>query len=386
MRIAIVNDTAIAIEALRRVLLTVSGYEVAWIARDGAEAVARCVKDTPDLILMDLVMPIMDGVEATRQIMSNTPCLILIVTASVGQNAGKVFEAMGHGALDAADLPVLGTQENAHSSQALLNKIATLSKLIGKTPYRSTPVPETTFNKLSTSKLKTPFGSTQREQNSPLKIQNSTLNTQSSTLIPSLDRPQPNSLTPLIAIGSSTGGPKALAAILSLLPSDFGAAIAIVQHVDQQFSAGLVDWLNQQTPLTVKLAKAGDRLTKSTVLVAGTNDHLSLRADHTLHYIKEPADYPYRPSVDVFFKSLAQHWSRKDIAVLLTGMGQDGAEGLSLLRSQGWHTITQDKASCAVYGMPKAAVALNAAVEILPPEKIATTLIQRLKLRSSKVL
>ena len=359
MRIAIVNDLAIAIEALRRVLLAVSGYEVIWVARDGAEAVAQSAKNTPDLILMDLLMPVMDGVEATRQIMKKTPCSILIVTASVGQNAGKVFEAMGHGALDAVDIPVLGTQGNAVAAQALLNKIATLSKLMRK-PIQ--PIPS------AGSHLSKPAKPTFSPQSaSPA------------------DRAQSRLLPPLVAIGSSTGGPKALAAILSRLPADFPAAIAIVQHVDQQFSSGLVDWLNQQTPLTVKLAKTGDQLAKSTVLVAGTNDHLSLRPDRTLHYIKEPADYPYRPSVNVFFKSLAQHWSHKDIAVLLTGMGQDGAEGLSLLRSQGWYTIAQDKESCAVYGMPKAAVALNAAIESLPPEAIAATLIQRVRLRSFNI-
>lgn len=373
MRIAIVNDRTIEIEALRRVLLTVPGYEVAWIARDGAEAIDRCAKDTPDLLLMALLMPIMDGIEATRQIMQKTPCSILIVTANVGQNAGKVFEAMGYGALDAAEIPVLGTQGNAIASQALLNKIATLSKLIGKPPQRATPPTSASVTKPSTSNL-----STQTAKRSSATAQRTTQKA------PLPDRPQSNRLPPLVAIGSSTGGPKALAAILSRLPADFGAAIVIVQHVDQQFSSGLVDWLNQQTPLTVKLAKTGDRLVKDTVLVAGTNDHLSLRADHTLHYIKEPVDYPYRPSVDVFFKSLAQHWSCKDIAVLLTGMGQDGAEGLSLLRSQGWHTIAQDKESCAVFGMPKAAIALGAAIEILPPEAIAAVLLQKLKLRSFK--
>ena len=127
----------------------------------------------------------------------------------------------------------------------------------------------------------------------------------------------------------------------------------------------------------VRLAKTGDRLEKGIVYVAGTNDHLSLRSDLTLHYIKEPIDYPYRPSVDVFFKSLSQHWNQKEIAVLLTGMGQDGAEGLKVLRSRGWHTIAQDEKSCIVYGMPKAAAQLNAAMEILPPEAIAQSLIQR---------
>jgi two-component system response regulator WspF len=135
---------------------------------------------------------------------------------------------------------------------------------------------------------------------------------------------------------------------------------------------------NHQTPLTVRLANIGDRLEKGIVHIAGTNDHLSIRSDLTLYYTKEPVNYPYRPSVDVFFKSLAQHWHHKEIAVLLTGMGQDGADGLKVLRETGWHTIAQDEKSSIVYGMPKAAVQLNAAVEVLPPEAIANTLIQRI--------
>ncbi len=343
MRIAIVNDMVMAVEALKRVLMTVPGYEIAWIARDGADAVACCARDTPDLILMDLLMPVMDGVEATRQIVKQSPCAILIVTASVDENAGKVFEAMGYGARDAVNTPILGIQGNADTATPLLAKIAMMSKLIGKSNQPLISKPQ------------------------PAKIAPTP---PSRTLLP-----------PLVAIGSSTGGPKALAAILSRLPADFGAAIAIVQHVDMQFSAGLVDWLDRQTPLTVRLAATGDRLEKGIVLVAGTNDHLSLRSDLTLHYIKEPADYPYRPSVDVFFKSLAQSWHQKATAVLLTGMGQDGAEGLSVLRAKGWHTIAQDEQSSAVYGMPKAAAQLNAAVEILPPGSIADVLVRRIMLR-----
>lgn len=334
MRIAIVNDMVIAVEALRRVLLTVPEHQVAWIAKDGAEAVAKCAKDTPDLILMDLLMPVMDGVEATRQIMKQSPCAIMIVTANVGQNAAKVFEAMSYGALDAVNTPILGSQGKPEA--ALLGKITIIGKLIGKST-----------------------------QNSNFKLQTN------------LDTPLP----PLIAIGSSTGGPKALATILSRLPANFGAAMVIVQHVDAQFAVGMIHWLNDLTPLTVKKAAVGDRLEAGTVLVACTNDHLCLQSNHTLNYIKDPIDYPYRPSINVFFKSVAQYWTPKGTAVLLTGMGRDGAEGLNLLRSRGWHTIAQDKESCAVYGMPRAAVELNAAVEVLNPDAIATSLIQRVVCR-----
>ncbi len=339
MRIAIVNDMFIAIEALRRVLMTIAEHEIAWIAKDGAEAVAKCAKDTPDLILMDLIMPVMNGVEATRQIMKRSPCAILIVTANVGQNSAKVFEAMGYGALDAVNTPVLGNQGTPGAALALLGKIATIAKLNGKTPP---PLP------FPSPPSFVPFSS--------------------------------SALPPLIAIGSSTGGPKALSAILSRLPANFGAAIVIVQHVDAQFAGGMVDWLNQLTPLTVKVASVGDRPQEGVVFVARTNDHLCLQANQTLNYVREPIEYPYRPSIDVFFKSVAHYWTSRGTAVLLTGMGRDGAEGLRLLRGAGWHTIAQDKESCAVYGMPRAAVELNAAVEVLDPDAIATNLIQRTRL------
>lgn len=340
MKIAIVNDLAVAVEALRRVLLMTPEHQLAWIAKDGAEAVAKCARDTPDLILMDLIMPFMDGVEATRQIMKQSPCAIVIVTADVEQNSAKVFEAMRYGALDTVNTPVLGDRGQPETVQALLRKIATISKLIGK-PASNSPA------KFPAFKLQT--------------------------------------LPPLIAIGSSTGGPKALSTILSRLPANFGAAIVIIQHVDAQFASGMISWLNDLTPLTVKKASYGDRPEIGTVLVACTNDHLYLQSNQSLNYIKEPLDYPYRPSIDVFFKSLAHNWPEKGIAILLTGMGRDGAEGLSMLYTQGWYTIAQDRDSCAVYGMPKAAVDLNAAVDVLNPEEIASVLTKRIVSRKTNL-
>ncbi|XGV97156.1 MAG: chemotaxis response regulator protein-glutamate methylesterase [Leptolyngbya sp. BL-A-14] len=351
MRIAIVNDLAIAVAALRRVVQTVPDYEIIWTAKDGLEAVTRCAQETPDLILMDLLMPVMDGVETTRQIMQKSPCSILVVTSSTEKHVSRVYEAMCHGALDAVDTPILNVADSTQSANALLAKIATLRKLIRPTALTQKAVPSTvTASKITASKA--------------------TVSERSHSRF---------TTPPMIAIGSSTGGPKALATVLSKLPVGCNAAIVVVQHVDAQFAAGLVSWLGQQISLPVRVAKAGEPLEAGTVLVAGTNDHLYLKPDRTLSYIKDPIDYPYRPSVDVFFKSLAEHTTRRGTAVLLTGMGRDGAEGLATLRSRGWHTIAQDQASCVVYGMPKAAVELNAAVAVLPPEAIAIALLQTLK-------
>ena len=181
---------------------------------------------------------------------------------------------------------------------------------------------------------------------------------------------------PLLLLGASTGGPQAVAQVLAGLPGDFPAAVVLVQHVDLRFAEGMAAWLRDQTPLDVQIAPSGAALRVGTVWLAATNDHVVLQADHTLDYTPDPQDYPYRPSVNVFFKSVASHWKGRGCAVLFTGMGRDGAEGLLALRGAGFHTIAQDEKSCVVYGMPRAAVELNAAQDVLPVEKIASRILR----------
>jgi two-component system, chemotaxis family, response regulator WspF len=330
MRIAIVNDVPMAVEALRRVVTSVPEYQIAWIAADGEEAVRRCAADVPDLILMDLLMPRMDGAEASRVIMRDSPCAILVVTATVGGNSSKVFEAMGWGALDAVNTPVLGSSGNPACPSELLTKIAMLRKLTSKPRLRPVHI---------------------RVAVAP-----------DSGLQPGF---------PLIAIGASTGGPAALARVLAALPAKLNAAITIVQHVDELFAPGLASWLARESSREVRTIRSGDRPDASAVQVASTNAHLVLTPELTFTYAEEPVDYCYRPSVDVFFHSVATCWPVTAIGVLLTGMGADGAQGLLAMRRAGWHTIAQDRDTSIVYGMPKAAAKIDAAVEILPIDQIA---------------
>lgn len=341
MRIGIVNDMFMAVEALRRVVANSNGHQVAWIARDGVQAVDMCAKDKPDLVLMDLIMPKMDGVEATRQIMARTPCPIVVVTASVSDNVSKVFEAMGVGALDAVNTPVLDQPGNPEGTRPLLAKIETIRRLVGPAGARKFGTPATP-----------------------------------------VFRPPGFKHDRLVVIGASAGGPAALVKLLSNLPHDFPAGIVIVQHVDEQFAGGLASWLADQTPLQVRVAENGDRPQAGTVLLAGRNEHLIFTAPMRLGYTKEPEDSSYRPSVDVFFNSAARLWEGAIIGVVLTGMGRDGAEGLKTLRDRGHHTIAQDEATSAVYGMPRAAAEQKAASEILPLDKIAPCLTNMLKLHT----
>jgi two-component system, chemotaxis family, response regulator WspF len=341
MRIGIVNDLPIAAEALQRALASRPDHHVIWIARNGLEAIECCARQLPDLVLMDLMMPEMDGVEATRRIMADTPCAILIVTVSVGANAWRTFEAMGHGALDAVDTPTLDRGDANGTIKALLAKIDVIGKLIkDKNPRPSRAVRSGT------------------ESHAEKGVK-------------------------LLAIGASAGGPMALATLLSGLPQDFPAAIVIIQHVDKQFAPGLAAWLNQQSRVPVRIAREGDKPEAGVALLAGTNDHLVLKAANSLSYTVNPPEYVYRPSVDVFYNSVRRFWPGEAVGVLLTGMGRDGALGLKALRDKGHHTIAQDQATCAVYGMPKAAATLDAAVDILALDRIAPRLIDLFHLQSN---
>lgn len=333
MRIAIVNDMPLAAEVLRRVVFRLPDCDIAWVARNGAEAVQICSLDTPDLILMDLLMPVMDGIEATRQIMARNPCAILIVTATVAGNAGKVVEALAFGAMDAVETPSIEVGEQPVNGAALVAKIEAIRKFTsenGKSKQIGTAV---------------------------------------------VAKSGAGQQAPLIAIGASAGGPGALATILKALPDAFPASIIVVQHIDAQFAPSLAEWLNEQSPLSVRVAREDEEPQTGTVLVAGRNDHLVFKSSTRLGYTSEPSDSHYRPSIDVFFKSVARHWRTPVTGVLLTGMGRDGAQGLKTLRQANAVTIAQDAASCVVFGMPKAAVELGAASQILPLESIASFLL-----------
>ncbi len=337
MRIGIVNDLEIAVQVLKQALNPLPDCEIAWVASNGVQAVDLCKKDTPDLVLMDLIMPVMDGVEATRRIMKSSPCAILVVTSTVTGHSAKVFEAMGAGALDVVATPVHDRDGGGQGARDLLAKIKRISKLIGTAWSDPDQADEDTIR-------------TRRAQKDEW----------------------------LVAIGCSTGGPKILVQILSALPRNFPATVVVIQHMDEKFTPGLIEWLNRQTPMPVRAAARGGSPQQGMIHFACTDNHLILTPANTFKYTREPRENFYHPSVDVFYNSIALHWRGRIVGVLLTGMGRDGAKGLLNLYKQGWPTIAQDRKTSVVYGMPKVAAELGAAREILPAKKIGPALINLL--------
>jgi two-component system, chemotaxis family, response regulator WspF len=327
MRIAIVNGHAAGMSLLRGAVVSQPGWRVAWEAEHGDDAIRLCAGDTPDLILMDLLMPGANGVRATRAIMAVSPCPILVVTTGADVDAPLAFEALAAGALDVVDCPASSGLAGRNALVAKIQVIARLAGLSRRRRQSSAALPARTIDSSS-----------------------------------------------LVAIGASAGGPAALRMLLDELPATFPAPLVITQHLDEKFAGGMARWLSLPGRLPVEVARPGDRPEAGRVLLAGTNDHLVLREDGRLTYTDEPVEQPYRPSVDEFFASAALHWPGPIIGVLLTGMGQDGARGLLALRRLGHTTFAQDQESSVVHGMPGTAVRFGAAMAQLNPSAIGREL------------
>lgn len=330
MRIAIASPSRLTVEALRRAVTGGAGHEVIWTAREGAQALESTLKDTPDLLLLDPALSQPGAAEVTRQVMAERPCAVLLARDRAAGSVEVVYEALGQGALDAVTAPAMSPDGELTGLAPFLERLVRLEPLLSKRAPAS-------------------GGS------GPIELR------------------EPAGAAPIVAIGSSAGGPAALASILVRVPRDLAAAVLIVQHIDDGFAEGLASWLTERTGFRVSAARSGDVPRTAQGYLAATAEHLVLRPDRSLGYSAEPSGVPHRPSIDVLFGSLAASPS-PGLGILLTGMGRDGAEGLLRLRRAGWTTVAQDARTSVVYGMPRAAAELNAAELILPLDAIPATI------------
>ncbi len=338
IRVLVVEDSLTVRKRLVEVLSSDPDLEVLAEAPDGQRAIELCQSLRPDVMTLDMMLPIMTGVAVTEYVMAYCPTPILIVSASTNRGElFKTYEALAAGALDVLEKPTASSVPEEWAS-----RFVSTVKLISRIKVITHP-------RARLAHL--------RHGHPP-------------ELPPCCEPCQPR----VIAIGASAGGPAAVLAILRELPANFPLPVLVVIHMALPFAAAMAEWLDGQSAVRVRYARDGEPLPKSGVLLAPPGQHLVLSGEH-LQLTDGPERQSCRPSVDVLFESLAREMGAGCIACLLTGMGKDGAQGLLAARRAGAITLAQDEASSVVFGMPGEAVRLGAAQRVLSIEEIAPALV-----------
>ncbi len=341
IRVLVADDSLVVRTLMGRLIDGEPDMVCVGEASNGAQIVERARKLRPDLITMDVTMPRLDGVEATRQIMSTCPVPIVIVTAQpVGKGTETTFRAMAAGAVDV--LPKPGNEVFGGPSperEQFIGALRCLSR-VG------------VLTKRDVDHYQPPPGSK----------------------LPSVVPAVKNRRAGVIAVGASTGGPPCVRSILDSLNSRTCPPVLLTQHMSENFVPGFVSWLDSSVSLPVQMATNGALLVPGRVYVAPGGAHMSLGSRTTIRLDQGPLVNFQRPSVDVLFSSVARHFGADAVGVILTGMGKDGAQGLSEIHDAGGLTLAQDEASSLVYGMPRAAYEMGAVQGSLAPCGIAQVL------------
>lgn len=338
IRVLVVDDSPLMCKLLTTVMNADPQILVVAVANNGKEAVELVPRLQPDIITMDMDMPVMDGLEATKQIMAYHPTPILIVSSSVFKlGMEKVFKAISHGALDVIDKSELEFIGDKKSGETLIAKIKFLT---------SARVMDQSLVKF-------------RHERS----------------IVDLKAPKKKVSDKIVAIVASTGGPQALLKILQRLPEDFPCGIVIVQHITSGFLSGLVDWLAKECNIQVKIGEDSEEIRPGVAYIAPDSFHMRVKEGGKISLSNEPANNGHRPSGDVLLESVAKTYGKGGVAAILTGMGRDGAMGMKAIKQSQGITVAQNEESCVVFGMPNAAIEMKVIDKVLPLERIAEEIV-----------
>lgn len=352
IRVVVVDDSALTRRLIATLLEHDPGVRVVGVAANGREAIARVLELRPDVVTMDVHMPVLDGLATTEQLMAYCPTPILVITAPyTGGELDIGFKMLGAGALEVIEKPAVNQGDFERASRDLVRRIKILARVKVVTHLR---------------------GRRRAEDEAPGTEEEKTVRSLPAAAL--LTRASARGCFPLVVIGASTGGPRVVHQIISALPRDFPAAVLVVQHIARGFSAGMAEWLAASAALPVQVAAEGQQLRPGEVLVAPDGRDLLITAAGQVRLCLAPL-LLQRPSVDITMQAAAEVYGPRVTGVLLTGMGRDGARGLHAIRQAGGHTIAQEESSCAIAGMPRAAILLGAASEILPPGQIAARLV-----------
>ncbi|MGC2495647.1 chemotaxis-specific protein-glutamate methyltransferase CheB [Candidatus Binatus sp.] len=357
IRVLVADDSMTVRKRLVQALSTDAGIQVIAEAADGRTATELCRRIRPDVVTMDVMMPVMDGVTATEYIMANCPTPILMVSAS--SNRGQVlqtFDALAAGAVDVLDKPAADTPDGVWERELVGAVMVSRIKAIRRP----------SVNRRS-------------------RVVGAAAGVVAPVVLPLLESDE----AVIVAIGASIGGPSAIAKILSQIPAGFPLPILLVIHIAPEFAQSLVEWIaSRSKKLPVRVAVDGEPIPRpgfAEILMAPPDRHLVVGGGR-LRVTDTPPRHLCRPSIDELFESVARECGSQAIACLLTGMGKDGAAGLLAVRQNGGHTIAQDEASSTVFGMPREAIALDAAQIVAPLADVAGTLCLMARRRNGDAL
>lgn len=343
IRILIVDDSDTEIAILKSIFVKEKDFEIVGFAKNGKEAIEIVPLLKPDLITMDISMPIMDGFEATSYIMSHNPTPIVIISSKVNDESLRAtFRALEAGALGVLDKPVKITDPTfKYQRQRIIDTLRSMADIkVIKRRFNIKPK--------ATEVVKIP---TPNEIHEP----------------------------EIVVIGSSVGGPQALKTIIGQLPYNFSLPVIIVQHMTPGFIDGFVKWLDANSSIKIKIAEKNEPLLSGTVYIAPDDYHIEVGRSHGRLIIKLISGEPvsgFCPSITTLFQSVAKICKANAIGILLTGMGHDGAKGLLSLKHAKSHTIIQDKESCVVFGMAGVAQTIGAVDKVIVLDKISEYLVE----------
>ncbi|MHB8837130.1 MAG: protein-glutamate methylesterase/protein-glutamine glutaminase [Candidatus Methylomirabilia bacterium] len=339
IRVLVVDDSPLVRRTIERLLDADPGVAVVGIAGDGLDALVKIRDLRPDVVTLDVLMPRLDGLKVLACVMRESPVRVLMLSSLTQEGADETLQALDLGAVDFIDkTALLVSGDPAAAGRELLGKIYTAAAV---DPSRLGRREAVRGGATAVSALLQPGGAD------------------------------------VVVVGASTGGPPALQALIPALPADFSAGVVVVQHIPAGFTRPLAGRIDAASALSVREAEQGDRVRPGEVLFAPGGRHLTFaeRGGELVVVIDfEPSETLHRPSVDVTMQSAAELRGRRSAGVLLTGMGTDGAWGMWSIRARGGWTLAQSEESCVVYGMPRAAVELGAASEIVPLGDIAARL------------
>lgn len=374
IRVLVVDDSAFMRKVLSDLFKSQPDFEVVDIGRNGVDAIEKVKLHSPDVVTMDVEMPIMDGLTALEQIMAIKPTPVVMVSSLTKSGADATIKALSLGAVDFVAKSAGAISRIDDIEKDLLQKCREAARVSG---------PRLTVGTVSPAvrQIKTTEPMKSSEAPIPLKTNRvQPVEKPPSLPLKSVDIPGVSDW--IVAIGTSTGGPRALQEVLTRLPGNLPCPAVVVQHMPPGFTKSLADRLNSLSELTVKEANDNDRLVAGTVYIAPGDYHLTIRRETGGNFVKlnkDPAIGGLRPAVDPMMISISETFGAKTVGVILTGMGHDGAKGMQAIKRLKGLTIAEDQSTAVVFGMPKAAIEAGVVDVILPLGHVAEGIVQCLK-------